>query len=439
MPAPLAAAGYRGVVQMLMSASRGSYRGPAVPVDAVAQALGSTEGLDPGKLVDHTRAAVGLSGTSGMRGGLVESLFTFLAQAAFGEILGRVVDNLNDWFTNRDESGDVARDAEDAGESLQDIEDVADTGIEEILVALRAVIGQLCTFLNQLDPALHPREFGECVAAGADLIDSAGGTILDCCRDRDTAVTSCLDEFLARGTAVCERPACGAHTEVGCGEQAAATPGVPAARAEPDVRGDAPTFPQSVASEPAPPEPSTPPGKSVQPTPPEKPAEPPTVPQTTEPVDEEAPAPESTAEPAEPEEVAPDEAQTTGCCGVLGLVGAGVALLGVGLLVSTLEDCAPASAPTPEPEPVPESVPEPPPPPKQDLADVPEPPPPPKQDLAEVPEPPPPPKQTPVQVEPAAAAPQPAAPQPVAAQTTTPESPPAPAPAPGGARKAGEW
>src|SRR5690606_2358823 len=124
----------------------------------------------------------------------MDTVFTFLSQAAFGEILGRVADNVSDWFNNRDDSEGIAQGAEDAGEALRDIEDVADSGIEEIVFALRAVITQLCAFLNQVDPAAHPREFTECVAAGAELIDSAGNTILDCCRDRDTAVASCLDE-----------------------------------------------------------------------------------------------------------------------------------------------------------------------------------------------------------------------------------------------------
>ena len=378
MPAPLAAAGYRGIVQMLAHASRGSYRGPAVPADVLARALSSTEGLDPAQLVAHTRAAVGVSSTSGVRGELMDTVFTFLSQAAFGEILGRVADNVSDWFNNRDDSEGIAQGAEDAGEALRDIEDVADSGIEEIVFALRAVITQLCAFLNQVDPAAHPREFTECVAAGAELIDSAGNTILDCCRDRDTAVASCLDEFLARGTTVCEQPASCARTDVVCaGGDPAPAPAPLSAVPPPQVPAqESPTVPQSV--EPAPEAPDSP----EPPAPPKKPLEPP------------------------PSETG--DAPTADCCGILGLVGAGVALLGIGLVVSALEECAPA--PEPAPAPMPEPAPEPPPPPKQNLADVPEPPPPPKQNLAPV--------QTP------APAPVPE-PQPVSAQ--------------GGARKAGEW
>lgn len=364
MPAPLAAAGYRGIVQMLAHASRGSYRGPAVPADVLARALSSTEGLDPAQLVAHTRAAVGVSSTSGVRGELMDTVFTFLSQAAFGEILGRVADNVSDWFNNRDDSEGIAQGAEDAGEALRDIEDVADSGIEEIVFALRAVITQLCAFLNQVDPAAHPREFTECVAAGAELIDSAGNTILDCCRDRDTAVASCLDEFLARGTTVCEQPASCARTDVVCaGGDPAPAPAPLSAVPPPQVPAqESPTVPQSV--EPAPEAPDSP----EPPAPPKKPLEPP------------------------PSETG--DAPTADCCGILGLVGAGVALLGIGLVVSALEECAPA--PEPAPAPMPEPAPEPPPPPKQNLAPV----------------------QTP------APAPVPE-PQPVSAQ--------------GGARKAGEW
>lgn len=434
MAAPAAALGYRGIVQMLNSASRGSYRGPSISVDMLSRVLGSTEGLDTAQLVEHTRAAVGSSDTGTLKGGIVESLFTFLAQAAFGEILGRVVDNVGDWFSNRDDSEDIVRDAEAVDKTLCDIKEVNEAGIEEILLALRAVIGQLCAFLNQVDPAQHPREFAECVAAGADLIDSAGGTIMDCCRDRDSAVTACLDEFLDRGTAVCEKPATGACATVVCEEDppTAPTKHVPG---KGTTVTETPTVPQSVG-EPVPetPVPEKPvPGKPVPvgepdcdpPAPPGKPVSTPdcepTVPQSVEPV-EDCPEPVETPEPECVDPPAPGESGSSDCCGVLGLVGVGVAILGVGLLITALEDCIPELPPAPEPvpEPAPEPVPEP----------VAEPPAPPKQDLTDVPEPPPPPKQT-------AAAPAvaPAAvPVPV-----TPEPQPAPAPAPGGARKAGVW
>lgn len=429
MPAPLAAVGYRGIVQMLAGASRGSYRGPAIPVDTLAQAVSSTEGLDPGTLVEHTRAAAGTAGTSGVRGELMDSLFTFLSQAAFGEILGRVADNVSDWFTHREESDRLTEDAEDAGEALQDIEDVADTGIEETLFALRAVITQLCAFLKQIDPAVHPREFTECVAAGADLIDSAGSTILDCCSDRDTAVTACLDEFLARGNNVCEKPASCARTDVVCEESAPApadsrtTPGTTSQESTPQPG-------ESTSDRPVTAEPPAPPKKPLeQTTAPQSVDTPPDLPDIPDPEEQAAACPEGTEQtqpPQQPQQPQPgDSTAATDCSGILGLVGAGVAILGIGLLVAALEDCVAETVSAPEPPPDP--VPEPPPPPTQDLAEVLEPPPPPKQDLAEVPEPPPPPKQAPVQ----AAAP-PVDTPPVVAE-------PQPVAVHGGARKAGEW
>lgn len=422
MAAPAAALGYRGIVQMLSSASRGSYRGPAVSVDALSSALSSTEGLDTAQLVEHTRAAVGLSSTDGMRGGIIESLFTFLAQAAFGEILGRVVDNINDWFGHREDSEDIVHDAESVDRALCDIEEVNDAGIEEILIALRAVIGQLCAFLNQVDPAQHPREFAECVAAGADLIDSAGSTIMDCCRDRDTAVATCFDEFLDRGTAVCEKPTTGACTTVVCGED---TPTIPTKHVPGGSTGvtDTPTIPQSVdepVTEKPGHEPPAPPKKPVEepdcepPAPPKKPTGEPTAPQCAEQT-EECPEPVQTPEPECVDTPVPGETGSSDCCGVLGLVGVGVAILGIGLLITALEDCIPETPPAPGPvlEPIPEPVPEPPAPPKPDLTDVPEPPPPPKQTA------------------PAAA---PAHPAPAAVEPRS-----EPAPTPGGARKAGAW
>ena len=214
MAGPLIADGFRSATQMLAGASRGAYRGPGVTAETIAQAVSATEGLDAGQLVTATQAAVGGSSATTLRSGILGQIALSLGEVALGEILRRVVDNAWDWFDNRDRSEVLLDDSRDAADALEDIDAVAETACTEVVLALRAVITQLCTFLNHLDPAVHTREFSECVGTGASLIEDAGQLILDCCRDRDTAVAACLDGFLARGTALCEEPVCRTRTEV---------------------------------------------------------------------------------------------------------------------------------------------------------------------------------------------------------------------------------
>jgi hypothetical protein len=460
MSGPLIAEGFSSVTRMLAGASHGAYRGPGVSADTIAQAVSATEGLDAGQLVTATRAAVGGADATTLQGGILGQVASTLGEVAMGEILRRVVDHARDWFDNRDRSGELLDDSRHAADTLEDIDAVAETACTEVVLALRAVIAQLCTFLNHLDPAVHTREFSECVGAGAALIEDAGQLILDCCQDRDAAVAVCLDEFLARGTALCEAPVC--RTEVV--DCPPAVPPVPEPAPEPvappkkqmEVPGtpqsveppapepaeptplpkkqmEVPGTPQSVEppapepAEPPPPpkmmEPSTP--EPVEPTPPpKKQMEVPTTPQSAlveEPVEPSVPelAPE---DPFVPEEVCVESPTGEVHCGVLGEVGMGIALLGLALLIGALEDCLVEIETPVEPEPLPE-------------LEVPVEP--------AVVEPPPPPKQVENPPVPAASpAPEtpPASPVPPAPAPEAPPTPPSPpAAVPGSARKAGAW
>lgn len=401
------ATAFRGVERMLVGASAGRYGGAGVSPETIAQAVGTVDGLDPSLLLSHTHAAVTGSHARGLRGGILGEVLEFVAQAAFGEILGRLAERAQDWFLNRDSSEELIDAASDAADALDEVTETSDAACGEVLIALEAVIAQLCAFLARVDPREHPGMFAECVDAGAEFIDSAGACIVDTCRDRDAAVVGCLDAFLARGQAVCEQPV---------------SPGVPgvAEPAPPPKKqvGELPTAPQAVQEAP---EPAAPPKKPLEageppaqepPAPPKKPVEVeevPTTPQTVTP--EPGPAPVE-----ECDVVAPGAE----FCGALGFVGVGVALIGVALVLEALADCT-----TPEPVPVPEPAPEPAPEP------VPEPSAPPTPDLAEVPEPPPPPKK--IETTPDAAPPPPPAPAPPV------ESAPTPPASPVGARKAGTW
>lgn len=435
---------YERVVHQLRASSRGSYRGPAVGGGELSSALGGIEGLDPVALVDNTRAAVGSSDSSGMRGAILPVLPRLLGQAALGEMLGRVVDSARDWFDNRSASEQVEESSEQACGALTDIRDVSEGGITEILHVLQSTVNQLCTFLAQVDPVEHRREFEECVGTGATLIDDAGQAILECCRERDEAVAGCLDEFLARGAAVCEAPCRITGTpqvvEAECPPPAPVPSAVVECPPNPPAGtppGPPPTVPQSAGPEPDQPGPAQP--KPIGPLPGEE-GPPPAVPEICE-VDE---AQECVV--VEPEVGTPPVGGGVQH-GVLGAVGIGVAVLGLGLLVSCLSEVCIGEEPVPEPEPEPEPVPEPTP--------EPEPTPPPEspEDLSQVPEPTPPPKKNLAAHQPVSwvdtdPALSPAPTQSAGWQAPAPEAEPAPASAPEpttsapsamGARKAGQW
>ncbi len=494
--------GYDQVISRFRHASRGFYGGPAVNGDTLDAALRSVEGLDPPALLEQTRAAVGASNPESLRIAALPVLGRLLAEVAVGAIIHTLIDTATDWFNNRSASQELEDSAEGACDALAEITDVSETGIAEIFAALEEIIDQLCVFLTRVDPAEFPHEFTECVRTGSELIDDAGRAVLASCRERDEAVSGCLDEFLARGEKICDNPCRVTETPdcVGTPEQQKPVPD-PAPEDAPQPHGpapqpqpvpekgdcppeDVPTTPQTVTPEPAPlPEPkpgpasSTPPLPPVEPEPapepqpqpqpvPEKgdcpPEDVPTTPQTV------TPEPEAVEEPVEPSDPGPAPAPEEvplpeenreaecppgppvedSCCGPLGALGVGVALLCLEVLVAALEeglmDC-PIPEPMPELEPEPESGDAPPPP--EDLAEVPEPPPPPKQNIpAAVPPPaaesvPPAPESVrpPVETAPAAAPPTPPVGEQAVSEPPAPEPEPEPQSGLGGARKAGQW
>lgn len=210
------AAGYRGAVEMLSEASRGSYRGPAVSVGTLAEALDTTQGMDVGQLLEHTRLAAEPCTVD--RDEVSEALWETLGGVAAGAVAGMVAGSVDAWVRGDEEAAQFICDVDEAGAVVRDIGEVADSAVTDILEALGAVISQLCVFLRHVDTAEHPEQFAECVAAGAELIDDAGGTIVDCCRDRDEAIGGCFDEVLDRGEGV------GAVPETADGETGSSAP-----------------------------------------------------------------------------------------------------------------------------------------------------------------------------------------------------------------------
>lgn len=540
---------YSQAVSQFQAASRGGYSGPSTPIGLLGDMVGSVDGINPGDLVTNTASAMGARRPGRGGNGLREFLLGTVLSLAGGAIMDHLRGVQDDFEKERDEAGDLVESAQQCSDAIEDVVDVSDSAVAELISAVIPLINILTMLLQR-----HP--LGKVIIPvisriGGELIDQTNDTITQTCRDRDTAIENCYDEFERRCTEVCERelPETPPEPECGCEEKrkecpqpepepcapaqpspapAPSTPSQPTQPAQPSAPAapqqpvePKPETPVAPPEKPEPTQPATVPEKDCppveekpQPAPPTEPSHVPTEPASTapeeehtpcrcteekaahtcdcgehqrelgttkpadagvdvpiepvpqevvdcpedeEPVAEEAKCPEESLESddceepeqppgAEAGECKPEEA----CCGSLGLLGVGVAILGLGLLAEAAMDFVEN---LPEPEPVPEPVPEPEPEPCPPPAPEPAPdngvtPPPPE--LNNVPEPEAPPEKLAHMQAAEAPAPQPApapapapepAPGPAAGAEATPEMPPQESSETSSvhARKAGQW
>ncbi|MCQ9371622.1 hypothetical protein NQ024_10295, partial [Corynebacterium sp. 35RC1] len=196
---------YLRAIQMLLSSSRGFYTGPAVSAAMLINAFNSTEGQDTGSIRKGARVAAGSSNTSTGRG-LVSNL-SDIAQGMLYQAIGS-------WLARQFESWDLsifgAEDAADETDSAMDAIDSLDEqtrqSIEQLLQQLNAAIAQISVLLQVINPLLNPAGFMACVQAGSQLIDHAGNSILDLCKQRDTLMDQCFSQLVQRCEAECSKP-----------------------------------------------------------------------------------------------------------------------------------------------------------------------------------------------------------------------------------------
>ncbi|WP_311522429.1 zinc metalloprotease [uncultured Corynebacterium sp.] len=544
---------YSQAVSQFQAASRGGYSGPSTPIGLLGDMVGSVDGINPGDLVTNTASAMGARRPGRGGNGLREFLLGTVLSLAGGAIMDHLRGVQDDFDKERDEADDLVESAQQCSDAIEDVVDVSDSAVAELISAVIPLINILTMLLQR-----HP--LGKVIIPvisriGGELIDQTNDTITQTCRDRDTAIENCYDEFERRCTEVCERelPETPPEPECGCEEKRKECPQPepePCAPAQPSP-APAPSTP-SQPTQPAQPSAPAAPQQPVEPKPetpvppPEKPepTQPATVPEKDCPPVEEKPQPATPSEPShvptEPASTAPEEehtpcrcnaekeAQSCGCgehqrelgttkpadagvdvpiepvpqevvdcpenvepaaediecpeepvgdedceeaeqppgaeageckpeeacCGSLGLLGVGVAILGLGLLAEAAMDFVEN---LPEPEPVPEPVPEPEPQPEPEPCPPPAPEPapdngvtPPPPELNNVPEPEVPPEKLAHMQAAEAPAPQPApapapapepAPGPAAGAEATPEMPPQESSETSSvhARKAGQW
>ena len=544
---------YSQAVSQFQAASQGGYSGPSTPIGLLGDMVGSVDGINPGDLVTNTASAMGARRPGRGGNGLREFLLGTVLSLAGGAIMDHLRGVQDDFDKERDEAGDLVESAQQCSDAIEDVVDVSDSAVAELISAVIPLINILTMLLQR-----HP--LGKVIIPvisriGGELIDQTNDTITQTCRDRDTAIENCYDEFERRCTEVCERelPETPPEPECGCEEKRKECPQPepePCASAQPSP-APAPSTP-SQPTQPAQPSAPAAPQQPVEPkpetlvAPPEKPepTQPATVPEKDCPPVEEKPQPATPSEPShvptEPASTAPEEEHTPcrcteekaahtcdcgehqrelgttkpadagvdvpiepvpqevvdcpedeepvaeeakcpeeslesddceeseqppgaeageckpeeACCGSLGLLGVGVAILGLGLLAEAAMDFVEN---LPEPEPVPEPVPEPEPQPEPEPCPPPAPEPapdngvtPPPPELNNVPEPEAPPEKLAHMQAAEAPAPQPASapapapgpvPGPAAGAEATPEMPPQESSETSSvhARKAGQW
>ena len=102
-----------------------------------------------------------------------------------------------------DEADELTDKAQQCSNAIEEIVDVSDTALTELISAVVPLLNILTMIA-----AKHPlgRFIVPIIATiGADLIERTNDTIVNTCRDRDSAIEQCYDKFEESCTKVCER------------------------------------------------------------------------------------------------------------------------------------------------------------------------------------------------------------------------------------------
>ena len=400
-------ADYHAAVAQFQAASSGTYAGPSTPFDFLQQKIGAIDGLNPQELVTGTAAAVGPTAVES-RGRKSNSMdrgiggfFRGIAIDALGSFGGGALLDFFDKLATDDADDDLQcrglmKDSQQCAETIEDICTTSDTAMSEMLEPATHVISILTQFIRRTPLGALA---SSAVSVASDLIENTNEQIIGACQDRDESVEKCFEEFLRRCGDISVRPLpCEPPDTADCplpthpaGEHTCEPPPQDIQPC-PEEKKPVDTTPVDTKPVETPtPQPETPPAKSPDPQAdddcekPTLPPEPDCEKEPTKPAQPQVPQPPSPPEPSKPCE------PSASCRGVLGLVGVGVALVGLGALICSISECLEQTCelPEPEPEPTPEPQPEPAPQPEPEPEPVPEPVP---EDLSKVPEPTPPPK-----------------------------------------------
>lgn len=323
---------YERAINLLRMVSEGTYSGPALSSSEIEKAASSTEGLNTKVLREAAAESVGKTNFSA-KNKLWSVLFNVVKQCAMTLIASGLMDLASTWLEGLIGAKNLAKEANHAGDAIDDVDAHANKTIVTVLSQLTVAIEKLAGQIAAIDKKEDPHGFLHCVQAGADCIDSAAKVIAITCTDRDKAIESCYSQLGASLSKECGRQDTREASVVPKGQAitviAQAECALAGATAAAEECTQESTTPQSFAQQ-----------KNVE----------------KEQVLE-APAPH------------PDRGEKhEGMCGVLGALGVGAALIGLSLLVEaacgwldSISDCeetdetvAPAKPEEPIPEPAPQ-------------------------------------------------------------------------------------
>lgn len=200
---------YGDAVEELRHASGGRYAGPGIRPQEVKQALGGAAGIDTGAIGQHLGFAVGATDTSRLGKGWLGGLLQVLQHLAFGLIGDALGKGIREWWQNREDAQQLTHEAEKATEAMRDICATSDTAASEILAALSQNVTALSNHLRCLTPQAGPEQaaaFNSALGMAANVIDQAGSSVMELCRERDDALAGCMEELERRVSTVCEAP-----------------------------------------------------------------------------------------------------------------------------------------------------------------------------------------------------------------------------------------
>ncbi|AIT88442.1 hypothetical protein [Corynebacterium ulcerans] len=326
---------YERAINLLRMVSEGTYSGPVVSSSEMEKVASSTEGLNTKILREAAAESVGKTNFS-VKNKLWSVLFNVVKQCAMTLIASGLMDLASTWLGGLIGAKNLAKEANHAGDAIDDVDAHANKTIATVLSQLTVAIEKLSGHIAAIDKKEDPHGFLHCVQAGADCIDSAAKVIAITCTDRDKAIESCYAQLGASLSKECGRQDTREASGVAKGQAitviAQAECALAGATAAAEECTQESTTPQSFVRQ-----------KNVE---------------KEQALDVVTPAPH------------PDRGEKhEGMCGVLGALGVGVSLIGLSLLVGAAcewlnsipgcEETEEAAAPARPEEPVPEPTPQP--------------------------------------------------------------------------------
>ncbi|QDZ42065.1 hypothetical protein [Corynebacterium sp. sy039] len=213
MTAPLINAAIRlfsRSVQSLVTASRGTYAGPAIGIGELNHALGATQGLDVAGL--QKASAAGIQKLGGLPS-LYKPLYDIFVDTAGGflvEGIKKLIDKIDDAISG---AKDAKKETQAATEAIKEIDEEHCARTQQLTEQLLNVITTISDTLNSLDPEKQLPEFIDLVKSGSSLIDECAQAILQLSQSRDENIEGCFQKLVDHCQAIGDQGAAETSSE----------------------------------------------------------------------------------------------------------------------------------------------------------------------------------------------------------------------------------